>query len=113
MVGKGPSRKELRAEVEAAEAKAAEAKAAEAKAAKGAGGVKKTAKKKTTTRKSRAKPAKEVRLKAFWGVFSQSLSAVVLFEYNQKKEAEKRAEELSKSRKSPHFVQLVKKVIEE
>jgi len=112
MVGKGPSRKELRAEVEAAEAKAAEAKAAEAKAAKGAGGVKKTAKKKTT-RKSRAKPAKEVRLKAFWGVFSQSLSAVVLFEYNQKKEAEKRAEQLSKSKKSPHFVQLVKKVIEE
>ena len=112
MVGKGPSRKELRAEVEAAEVKAAEAKAAEAKAAKGAGGVKKTAKKKTT-RKSRAKPAKEVRLKAFWGVFSQSLTAVVLFEYNQRKEADKRAEQLSKSRKSPHFVQLVKKVIEE
>lgn len=108
MVGKGPSRRELRAEAEAAEARAAEGKTA-----KGASGVKKTRKKKTTTRKSRSSAAKEVRLKAFWGVFSQSLNAVVLFEYNQRKEAEKRAEELSESKKSPHFVQLVKKVIEE
>jgi hypothetical protein len=52
-------------------------------------------------------------LKAFWGVFNQSLTPVVLFEYSQRKEAEKKAEELSQSRKSPHFVQLVKRVIEE
>lgn len=78
--------------------------------------VKKTAKKavkKTAPRKSRVKKAKEVRLKAFWGVFSQSLNPVFMFEYGQRKEAQKKAEELSKSRKSPHFVQLVKKVIEE
>lgn len=74
--------------------------------------VKKTAKK-TAPRRSRAKPTKEVRLKAFWGVFSQSLNAVVLFEYDQRKQADEKAEELSTSRKSPHFVQLVKKVIEE
>jgi hypothetical protein len=36
-----------------------------------------------------------------------------MFEYSQQKEAKKKAEELSASRKSPHFVQLVKKVIEE
>ena len=76
--------------------------------------VKKTAKKKAAPRKSRAKKApKEVRLKAFWGVFSQALNPVVLFEHNERKEADTRAEELSKSRKSPHFVQLVKQVIEE
>ena len=53
---------------------------------------KKTTKKptrKSTTRKSRAKPAKEVRLKAFWGVFNQSLSSVAMFEYSQRKEANK------------------------
>ena len=73
----------------------------------------KKAPKKPARRKSRAKSAKEVRLKAFWGVFSQSLNPVVLFEYSQRNEAQKRAGELSASRKSPHFVQLVKKVIEE
>ncbi len=89
-----------------------EPEATDSKAGAAAKKVKKTAKK-TTTRKSRAKAAKEVRLKAFWGVFSQSLTAVTLFEYSQRKEAEKKARELSESRRSPHFVQLVKKVIEE
>ena len=64
-------------------------------------------------RKSRAKVAKEVRLKAFWGVFSQSLSQVATFEYDQRPQADTKAAELTESKKSPHFVQLVKKVIEE
>ncbi len=75
--------------------------------------AKKAPAKKPVKRKSRAKASKEVRLKAFWGVFSQSLNPVVLFEYSQRDQADKKAEELSESRKSPHFVQLVKKVIEE
>jgi len=69
--------------------------------------------KKETKRKSRAKSAKEVRLKAFWGVYNQALNAVVLFEYGQRAEADKKAAELSESRKTPHFVQIIKKVIEE
>ncbi len=109
------NRKELREEVEAVERKeggeepevdeepSAPAKAAEEKAPP----------KKPVRRKSRAKATKEVRLKAFWGVFSQSLNQVAQFEYNQREEAAKKAQELSDSRKSPHFVQLVKKVIEE
>ena len=53
------NRKELREENDAAER---------------SGGKKKpAAKKPAVKRKSRAKVAKEVRLKAFWGVFSQSL----------------------------------------
>jgi hypothetical protein len=68
---------------------------------------------KAVRRKARAKPSKEVRLKAFWGVFSQTLNQVGQFEYAQREEAVKKAQELSESRKSPHFVQLVKKVIEE
>ena len=99
MARKVLNRKELREEAEAAERQGARKKAAPAKT--------------TTGRKSRAKTPKEVRLKAFWGVFSQSLNPVVLFEYAQRKEADKKAKELSESKKSPHFVQLVKKVIEE
>jgi len=98
MARKVVNRKELREEAEAAER-------VEAK--------KKTAKKKTTKRKSRAKTPKEVRLKAFWGVFSQSLTPVAMFEYAERKEADKKAKELSESKKSPHFVQMVKKVIED
>ncbi len=97
MARKVVSRKEKRAEAEAAEA-------AETTTKK---------KKKATKRKSRAKAAKEVRLKAFWGVFNQSLRRVALYDFNQKKEAEKKAQELSASGKSPHFVQPVKEAIEE
>ncbi len=96
------NRKELRAESDAAERQEVEEKTA----------VKKTVKKKAK-RKSRAKVVKEVRLKAFWGVFSQSLRRVALFEYSQREQADKKSEQLSGSGKTPHFVQLVKEVIEE
>jgi len=105
MARKVLNRKELRQESEAAEregnAKKATAKTATAKP------------KKPAKRKSRAKVAKEVRLKAFWGVFNQSLRRVSLFEYSEHKKAKEKAEELSQSQKTPHFVQLVKEVIEE
>ena len=100
------NRKELREEADAAERSKAKSDTEKVAAPKKAA-------KKAAPRKSRAKVVKEVRLKAFWGVFSQSLSPVTMFEYSERKQADKRAEELSKSRKSPHFVQLVKKVIEE
>jgi len=86
----------------------------EKEAAEGSGDKPKPAVKKTPAkRKSRAKVVKEVRLKAFWGVFSQSLRRIALFEYSQREDADKKATELSASQKSPHFVQLVKEVIEE
>jgi hypothetical protein len=70
-------------------------------------------KKAPVKRKSRAKVAKEVRLKAFWGVFNQSMRRIAVFEFSQRPEADKKAAELSESQKTPHFVQLVKEVIEE
>lgn len=103
MARKVLNRKELRQEAEAAERAQAEEKKA----------PKKTAKKRTTKRKSRSKAAAEVRLKAFWGVFSQSLKRVALFEYSERKQADKKAKDLSESGNTPHFVQLVKEVIEE
>lgn len=86
--------------------------AAEAAGADGEKPAKKTAKK-PTARKSRAKVAKEVRLKAFWDVLNQSMKRAARFEYSEKKHAFKKAEELTASAKTPHFVQLVKEVIEE
>jgi hypothetical protein len=86
----------------------------EQEAAERAGGAEKPAAKKTPAkRKTRTKVVKEVRLKAFWGVFTQSLRRVALFEHSQRAEADKKAADLTESQKSPHFVQLVKEVIEE
>jgi hypothetical protein len=87
----------------------------EAEAAEKSGTVKKKKKaaRKTAARKSRKKEPVEVRVKLFWGVFNQSLKRVALFEFNQKKQAEKKAQELGQGGKSPHFVQKVKEVIEE
>jgi hypothetical protein len=93
------NRKELRKENDSAERNEAAPKEAVKKA--------------PVKRKSRAKVAKEVRLKAFWGVFNQSMRRISVFEYNQRPEADKKAAELSESQKTPHFVQLVKEVIEE
>lgn len=94
------SRKDLRAQAEAAEAQ----EQAEPK--------KKAVKKKTTVkRKTKIKTAVDVRMKLYWGVFSQNLKRVAVFEFDQKDEADKRAEELSKGGKSPHFVQKVKEEV--
>lgn len=73
----------------------------------------KVAKKAPAKRKSQAKAAKEVRLKAFWGVFNQSLKRIARFEYSERAQADEKAQELSQSQKTPHFVQLVKEVLEE
>jgi hypothetical protein len=102
MAKKTVNRKELRAMNDAAEARDAEADQTE------------TVKKKAPTkRKSKAKAAAEVRMKLFWGVFSQNAKRVALYEFDQRKDAEARAEELSKGGKSPHFVQKVKEQIAE
>jgi hypothetical protein len=95
------SRREKRAEAEAAEQRGA---AAPKKAA---------VKKEPAKRKSRAKTAKVVRMKAFWGVFNQSLKRVALYEFSEKKEADKKAKELTASGKSPHFVQPVREAVQE
>jgi len=73
---------------------------------------KKETEKKKPAKRSRSRAAKEIRLKAYWGVFNQSLRRVALFEFNQRKQADKKAQDLTKSGKSPHFVQPVKEAIE-
>ena len=85
--------------------------AAEAEAAEKLGASKKKKAAKKTTRKSKKKATAEVRMKLYWGVFSQNLKRVAVFEFDQKTEAQKRATELSKGGKSPHFIQKVKEEI--
>ena len=99
MARKIVNRKVLREEVEAAE-----------KAGLGDSTV---AKQKAAKRPSRAKEPVDARKKVFWGVFNQSLKRVAMFEFNQKKEADQKAEALSQAGKSPHFVQKVKEAITE
>lgn len=97
------NRKELRAAEEAAAA----AGTSEEK------GAKKAAPKKPTARKSRAKTPKEVRLKAFWVVFNQTGKPVAQFDYSDRKLADKKAGELNASQKTPHYVAVLKKTLEE
>jgi len=92
------ARKVVNRQAKAAEADAAEKLAAEVK------------RKKASKRKTK-KAAADVRLRLYWGVFSQNLKRVAVFDFDKQPEAVKRAEELSKGGKSPHFVQKVKEEI--
>jgi hypothetical protein len=103
MARKVVNRKELRAEAEAAEALGKTD--AEGKPVK--------VKKAPVKRKSRAKTAEPTRMKLFWGVYNQSMKRVALYDFTQRKQAEVKAQELSASGKSPHFVQKVKDPITE
>lgn len=68
-------------------------------------------KKAPTKRKTKAKKDPEsIRRKLFWGVFNQTMKRVALYEFNQKKQAEQKAEELTAG-KQPHFVMKVKEEV--
>jgi hypothetical protein len=114
MARKTKSIRDMRAEVEAAEArgkttkKAAGEKAVKPKKEKVAKEPKKAAAKKP----ARRKVAKEARMKAYWGIFTQGWKRVAMFEYADKKSAEKKAADLVTSSKAHHFVQLVKEAID-
>ena len=111
------NRKELRAAGEAAEAAEAAEDADDVDSDDGGDdedgapkkkAAKKAAPKRATARKSRAKTAKEVRRKAFWGIFNQTGKRVHLFEYSERKHADKQAGEMSVTKKTPHYVAIVK-----
>ena len=74
---------------------------------------KKVAKKAAKKRATRKKVVKDVRLKAYWGVFNSGLKRLAVFEYADKRAAEKKAKELSSGSKGNHFIQLVKEPITE
>ena len=102
---------ETKAPAKKAKAKKAETKKATTKeTAEKEPAVKKKPAKRTTRR---AKEPVEIRLKAMWGVFNQSVKEVASFEYFDKKAAEKKKDSLSKAGKSPHFIRLIKRPLEE
>lgn len=119
MARKVVNRKELRAQADAAEAreksggkkeKPVKEKAVKDKAAKEGAAKEPKAPAKKPARK---KVAKEARLKAYWGVFNPAMKRLVLFEYADKKAAEKKAADLTGSSRAQHFIQLVKETIAE
>jgi len=119
MARKVVNRKELRAQSDAAEArdkdkpakaKSSKEKPVKVKKEKAVKDPSKIAAKKTVRKK---KPPKEVRLKAFWGVFNQGMKRLALFEYSDRKAAEKKAADLMASARTSHFIQLVKEAITE
>ena len=75
--------------------------------------AKKVAKKAAKKLATRKKVVKDVRLKAYWGVFNSGLKRLAVFEYADKRAAEKKAKELSSGSKGNHFIQLVKEPITE
>lgn len=116
MARKVVNRKELRAQADAAEARGKTKAGSKEKAAKEKAPKEKKAKepKKAGEKKpSRKKVAKEARMKAYWGVFNSGMKRLALFEYADKKAAEKKVQELVGSSRAHHFVQLVKEAISE
>lgn len=99
------SRLDLRKEAEAAEAIEAE----EAKA--GVKKKKKAAKRKTTKRTKKVKAI--VRKRLLWGVFSSSMKEEARFPYDQRKEADKKLQQLSSKNKRTYFIQPIKEAISE
>jgi succinylarginine dihydrolase len=74
---------------------------------------KSTTKKKAAKRKSRSKKATaEARKRMVWGVFSSSMKEEARFPYDQRKEAEKKLDQLSSKSKKPFFIQPMKEVID-
>jgi len=50
-------------------------------------------------------------MKAFWGVFNPMMVQVAQYNYADEAVARKAAADLTEKKKTPHFVQLIKKVI--
>jgi hypothetical protein len=116
MARKVVNRKELRAQADAAEARGKTKSASKEKATKEKAPKEKKAKepKKVGEKKpARKKAAKEARMKAYWGVFNSGMKRLALFEYADKKAADKKVQELIGSSRAHHFVQLVKEAISE
>ena len=51
-------------------------------------------------------------MKVYWGVFNHAMKRVALYDFNQRKAADKRVKELADAGKPPHFVMKVKEQVE-
>lgn len=58
--------------------------------------------------KPRRRVKVETRTRIYWAVFNQDCKRVAVFEFDQKQEAEKRAEKLITSSGEHHFIQKIK-----
>ena len=67
----------------------------------------KPVKKKKKKRKSRKKKTAIIKHRVYWGVFNHAMKRVALYEFGQKKAAEKKVADLNDSGKPPHFLSLI------
>jgi hypothetical protein len=74
---------------------------------------KKPAAPKAPKAKPRSRAAKVTRLKVVWGVFNNSNLEVATYDYPQRQQAEEHAARLTADKKNTHFVQPVKKPMED
>lgn len=102
---KSTTRLDLRKEAEAAEKLKSEEKPATKAKAK-----KKKAARKTTRRKTKKKVEAQ-RMRLVWGVFDNSSQQIAVFPYPERKDAEKKAEEMTAKGRGIYFVQPVKEPI--
>lgn len=86
-----------------------------AKKATATASKKKTVKKKTVKKKPtrKKKTASDVRKRLIWGVFNSSMKEEGRFPYDQRKEAEKKLQQLQAKSKKPYFIQPIKEVLAE
>lgn len=61
---------------------------------------------------TRRKVKVETRTRVYWGVFNPDLKRVATFEFDQKEQAEKRADKLTQSSGGPHFIQKIKATVQ-
>lgn len=65
-----------------------------------------------TATKPRRRVKQETRTRIYWAVFNQNLKRVAVFEFDQKGEAEKRADKLMKASGDHHFIQKIKATVQ-
>jgi hypothetical protein len=62
--------------------------------------------------KPRKRVKVETRTRIYWAVFNQHLKRIAVFEFDQKEEAEKRSEKLTKASGDQHFIQKIKATVQ-
>ncbi|MDR1958472.1 MAG: hypothetical protein LBQ54_05440 [Planctomycetaceae bacterium] len=71
--------------------------------------VKRARKKAVKTATSSADSVQPV-LKAYWGVFNPQMLQVAQYDYSDEQDAKKTADDLTEKKKTPHFIQIIKKM---
>lgn len=107
MVGRAPTAQPKPIKVRSAAKSSNRVKAAKPTVAQATASGAVPAPKSTTRRRVKV----ETRTRIYWAVFNPDLKRVAVFEYDQRMEADKRAQKLSDATGGAHFVQKIKATV--